>query len=242
MASLGRLAAALSHEFNSPIGTLKSAVDTLLRAASKQDAASASEQPGLATLQAELRKSIDESLARMQEVIARIQRFTNLDRAETQSVDLNELLGDVIAVVQTDPEIGEGEITLDSRPLPELVCHPHHMSSAFSGLFGFLMKCCREDTKPVGEIRVATRAGADRIEIEITGKGSSLSERELARIFDPKFEVARGRVTTGNWSLFTARQLIRDQGGEINISSREDGQIKIFVTLPADNPLAKPGD
>lgn len=77
-----------------------------------------------------------------------------------------------------------------------------------------------------------------RIEREITGKGSTLSERELARVFDPKFEVARGRVTTGNWSLFTARQLIRDQGGEINISSQEDGQTTISVTLPIDNPPA----
>ena len=238
MASLGRLAAALSHDFNSPLGTLKSAVDTLLRTTSKQGAASPSEQPGLATLQAELRNSIDASLARMQQVIARIQRFTNLDRAETQSVDLNELLGDVISVVQTDPEIREGEITLASQPLPELVCRPHHLSSAFSGLFGFFMKSCREGNKPAGEIRVSTQAGIDRIEIEITGKGSTLSERELARVSDPKFEVARGRVTTGNWSLFTARQLIRDQGGEINISSQEDGQTTIFVTLPIDNPPA----
>ncbi len=39
VASLGRLAAALSHEFNTPLGALKSAVDTLVRAAAKRGSA-----------------------------------------------------------------------------------------------------------------------------------------------------------------------------------------------------------
>ncbi len=105
--SLGRLAAALSHEFNTPLGTLKSTVDTLVRAAARRGSAPPDEQERLEAVQADLRKSLDASLERMEQVISRIQRFTNLDRAEVQEVDLNELLSDVVALAAVPATIIE---------------------------------------------------------------------------------------------------------------------------------------
>ena len=34
-----------------------------------------------------------------------------------------------------------------------------------------------------------------------------MSAEELANIFDPAFKVKGGRVSTGNWGLFSSRQL-----------------------------------
>ena len=55
-ASVGRLAAAISHELNSPIGALVSGVDTLLLLATRQLHSSPAEQQRLVVLQNELRK------------------------------------------------------------------------------------------------------------------------------------------------------------------------------------------
>ncbi|MBZ5584678.1 MAG: hypothetical protein LAQ30_21200, partial [Acidobacteriia bacterium] len=90
-ASLGRLAAALSHELNSPLGALMSGVDTLVLVAARQALSPPSEQERLVRLQADLRGSVRESAGRLQQIIERMQRFTNLDRAEVQEVDLNGL-------------------------------------------------------------------------------------------------------------------------------------------------------
>jgi len=74
-ATLGRLAAAMSHEMNSPIGALKSAVDTLLLLGSRQATAPPEEQARLVRLQAELRKTVQDSTARLTQMVGRIQRL-----------------------------------------------------------------------------------------------------------------------------------------------------------------------
>ncbi|MBC8165611.1 MAG: HAMP domain-containing histidine kinase, partial [Bryobacteraceae bacterium] len=99
-ASVGRLAAALSHELNSPIGALISGVDTLLLLAARQAVCAGPEQQRMLLLQNELRKTIHQSTDRLKEIVARMQRFTNLDKAEVQAANLNEILSDVIALIE----------------------------------------------------------------------------------------------------------------------------------------------
>lgn len=79
-ASLARLAATLSHEFNSPLGSLRSAVDTLAVAAAKRATAPPFEQARLAAIEDEVRRSALQSVTRPHKVVLRMQRFTNLDR------------------------------------------------------------------------------------------------------------------------------------------------------------------
>ena len=139
--SLGRLAAALSHEFNTPLGTLKSTVDTLVRAAAKRGSASPEEQARLEAVQVDLKKSLDASLERMEQVIARIQRFTNLDRAEVQAVDLNELLSDVEGA-----RGGAHPSKFNWRPteLPLVHCHRQSLSASFSSLLRYASEASRQ--------------------------------------------------------------------------------------------------
>ena len=94
-AAIGKLAAALTHEINTPLGTLKSSIDTLLVVAGRQATAQPEAQQRLVSTQAELRRSIQVSAERIQGVVKRLQRFINLEEAELKQADLNELIGDV---------------------------------------------------------------------------------------------------------------------------------------------------
>ena len=116
-ASVGRLAAALSHELNSPIGALISGVDTLLLLAARMATSSQTDQGRLVRLQADLRRSIRESSDRLKEIVARMQRFTNLDRAEVQAANINEILSDVALLLEPR---AQSNITfeLDLKPVP----------------------------------------------------------------------------------------------------------------------------
>ncbi|MBV8818643.1 MAG: hypothetical protein JO022_09830, partial [Acidobacteriaceae bacterium] len=96
--SLSRLAAAVSHEMNNPVGALLSGVDTLLLLASKQATSSPNEHERIVRLQSEVRRSIEKSAERLRQLVSRMQRFTNLDQAEVQKADVNELLKDVAAL------------------------------------------------------------------------------------------------------------------------------------------------
>jgi signal transduction histidine kinase len=225
--SLGRLAAALSHEFNTPLGTLKSTVDTLVRAEAKRGSASPDEQARLEAVQADLKKSLDASLERMEQVIARIQRFTNLDRAEVQAVDLNELLSDVVALAE-EPSV---EIQLATNELPLVHCHRQSLSASFSSLVRYASEASRQ-TEGAGKVSVSTEASGERIEVRIQNNGNALARDEVGRLFDPAFQIADGRISAGNWSLFTARQVIQELGGEIRVVSDLDKGTTFVVTLP----------
>jgi signal transduction histidine kinase len=229
--SLGRLAAALSHEFNTPLGALKSAVDTLVRAAAKQGSAAPEEQKRLELVQADLRKSLDASLARMEELISRIQRFTNLDRSEMQAVDVNEVLEDIVALGETGSACSDVTVKLESAEVPSLLCHRQTLTTALSSLFRYAVEAARRKGER-GEVRLAPRFIEDRLEVHIEDNGGGIPDENLARLFDPGFQIASGRVAAGNWTLFAARQAIVDQGGEIRVSNAVGKGTTFVVSLP----------
>ena len=229
LATLTRLSAALSHELNSPLGTLRSTVDTLLLAAAKGEAAGPDEKPRLEALKAELRQTLDASLERMQDVIGRIQRFTNLDGAEVQAVDLKELLADVIALGREDSRGAAVELRADT--LPPLMARPQQLSTAFASLLSFL-RSCSEDRETSIRVSIDERGGV--AVVRITGTGIDPPADCLENLFQPQFEVAEGRVSMGNWSLFSARQLMRAEGGEMTVG-RDEHAIVFTVTLPIEH-------
>jgi signal transduction histidine kinase len=229
-ASLGRLAAALSHELNSPLGALMSAVDTLVLLAAKQAVSPPEGQERLVRLQADLRRSVQESARRIQQIVERMQRFTNLDRAEVQEVNLNGLLGDVHALV--DPRTANKvALELDLAPVPPLRCRPLQLSAVFSSLLNNAIGAVACG----GRIVVTTRQRDARIEVEIRDDGCGMAPKQLQTIFDPGFRVAEDRVVSGNWSMFGARQIVREHGGDIRIASGEGRGTTVTVTLPLNN-------
>jgi signal transduction histidine kinase len=230
--SMARLAAALSHELNNPMGALLSGVDTLVLLAARQATCPPSEQQRLVLLQADLRKSLQQSVNRLQQLVARLQRFTNLDQAEIQNVNVNDLLSDVAALVR--PEIPAGaNLGLELQPVPPVTCRPQQISAVFSNLVQNAFKALDGG----GEVRISTRARDSEVEIEIWDSGRGVDPSELPNIFEPAFKVSGERVRSGNWSLFSARQIVREHGGDIRITSNPDDGTSVFVTLPLESAI-----
>lgn len=225
--SMARLAAAISHELNTPIGALTSAVDTLLLLGARQATAPPEQLPRLVKLQAELRKSIQDSSQRLQQIGARVARFTNLDQAAIQTVRINDLVSDVAELVR--PRLPDGaELKLELAPGGELVGNPQQLSAVFYDLINNSMGALNGN----GQIRVVTSEVPRGIEVRIEDNGRGIDREELTRIFDPNFRERSGRMATGNWSMFNARQIVREHGGEITISSEPGTGTKVTVSLP----------
>jgi signal transduction histidine kinase len=228
-ASVGRLAAALSHELNSPIGALVSGVDTLLLLAARQPHSTPTEQQRLIVLQNELRKSIQQSTDRLREIVARMQRFSNLDMAEVQSANVNDLISDVAALLEPRYE-GKVEVQMDLQPVPPLICRPQQLSAVFSNLMGNAIDATNGD----GRVVVSSREKDSAVEVAFADNGRGLHPQELETIFDPGFRVSHGRVATGNWSMFSSRQIVREHGGDIRIESERGKGTCVRVVLPVN--------
>ena len=219
--SLGRLAASLCHELNSPLGVLTSAVETLFLLAARS-----ASTPGFERVQAELRDSVSVATVRLREIIGCVQRLAHLDSQYLQAADLNDLLSEAAAGLEPG-EVRE-RIQLDLGPLPLLVCRPHQWFAAFSSLLGSAVASLKDG----GRLLVSTRAQQGQIEIALAGDGRGRTATEWAAALDPGFSVWGARVSTGDWGLLAGRQVIQDHRGRIRIDGSAGRAAAILITLP----------
>ena len=226
-ASMGQLAAAVSHELNSPLGAMKSAVESLKLIPRRLLNAEASECQRYSELMERLCGNVSSSAARMEEIIGRMQRFTNLDQADIQSVNMNQLLSDVTALVEA--RLGQ-EIKIETDlHLSQLVpCRPQLLSVVFSGLLDKAI----ENAGDGGRVYLAAKHSGSTVQVSVTDSGPEIPRDKLVRMFDPDFHISKGRVTTGNWSLFSARRLMMERGGDIRVENQPGKGTAFVVILP----------
>jgi len=228
-ASQGRFAAALSHELNTPLGSLKSAVDSLERIFDKLagNPVALDRYREAFTSAGRLAR---QSTERLEEVLRRMRQLANLDRAETQMVDLSELCASTVALLE--PELkAKAEVRLELKPLPPLRCRPQQMSAVLSNL----LRNAAAAMDDYGVIHVVSERRGGEVVVEVRDNGRGIAPERLAYLFDPTFQVERGRVATANWGLFVSRSIVVEHGGHIEIESIERGGTTARVQLPVDS-------
>ncbi len=226
-AAQGRLAAALSHELNSPIGVLGSSVDTLslVLAKCREGAHSIA---GAMDILRDIESTARGSSRRLRDVVERMQRFTHLDRAEEAAIDLNAILEDTLDILKAELE-QNAEVAKELEPLPLLRCRPQQMTAVFSNL----LLNCTNAMEQRGNIWVRSSKNREEIVVEVEDNGRGIPADRLAQIFEPGFAVADGRITTANWGLFNCRNIITGLGGDIRIESVEGRGTKVRIVLPS---------
>jgi len=228
--SLSRLAAAISHEMNNPLGAMLSGLDTLLLLAQRHATAKPEEKPKLTQLATDLRSSIQQSAERVKELAGKLQRFTDLDETNMQSADVNEILRSV-AVMAVGDTTNPPKVNLRLDTLPPVMCRPQQLAAVFRSLLSKAVNAMNGH----GQISILSRSSGEQVVVDIEDNGRGMTTEQMKNIFEPKFRVAAGRVAAGNWSMFNSRQIIREHGGEIRISSREGQGTRVTIVLPAMN-------
>ncbi len=221
--SVGKMAAALSHEINSPLGVLRSSIDTLVALTERPlDAARAETRDALV-------RSVGESAARIEEVTRRLRRFVALEDSEVKAADINDLLSDVTLLHQR--EIDDAHVRLDVQfepALPPLNCRPQLLTAVFSTLLTNALQAVNGD----GRIAIETHLLGAELEVVVRDNGRGMRPEDADTVFEPSFKVAGGRVASGNWSLFNSRQIVYEHGGDIRLETAEGQGTAVHVTLP----------
>ncbi len=229
-ATMVRLSAALAHELSQPVGTVISGVDTLLAVCARHATAGPDQQARLLTLEQDLGRSLQTSLDRLKRMVNRIQRLTNLDEAGVRPTNLNELLNEAAGLVRSN---ASEHVLFEFRlqPLPDIRCRAQQLLTVFTVILTNALQAIDGE----GSIQISSRPTAGRVEIRIQDSGRGIEPARLNAIFDPGFQVAEGRVSTGNWSLFTARQFIKDHGGDMRIQSQSGEGTTVSLILPCSS-------
>jgi signal transduction histidine kinase len=226
--SIGKMAAALSHEINSPLGALRSSIETLVAIAARKD--------DVPEPVRELIAGIQRSAARIDEVAHRLRRFENLEEADLKSADLNELLMDVTQMYEA--EIHERKVRVDfdlERSLPMLSCRPQLLTAAFSSMLCNAIQAVNGD----GRVRISTHLRELEVEVVIRDNGRGMPPELVDTMFEPSFKVTGERISSGNWSLFNARQIVYEHGGAITVETVEGAGTSVRVSLPVTGRYEK---
>ena len=227
-ASQGRLAAALSHELNSPIGVLNSSLETMVSVYKKQQEQATEEISRLAELFDSTAGAARDSSDRLRAIVDRIQRFTNLDRAEVQTADINELLEDTASLLGSEfDDLAELEWNLGQ--LTSLRCRPQQISAVFANL---LRNAAESIDERPGKIWIRSLQRKGEVVVEIRDNGRGIASERLPGLFEPAFTVSDGRVSTTNWGLFSSRNIVVNHGGDLVIQSSVGEGTTATITLP----------
>ena len=234
ISSQAQLAAAVSHEVNNPLGVVKSNTDSIRTISKKlvDMVRNNSNKDGekidkLALMLRELTDSNQESVERISDLTAKLQRFTNLDRGELQEINIISAINDTVDLMGAQlPEkkrikvSGERNATVKGNP------------AEFGELFTQILQNSGRAVKDGGDIYVSVTFANAMVNIRFDDTGGGIPPENLAKLFNPEFKSEDGRMKAG-WGLFISRQIVSGYGGTINVSSEIGKGTSIEISLPS---------
>jgi signal transduction histidine kinase len=234
MASLGQLVAGLTHEFNSPIGAIRSMKHTKSKAVMKLQAALESVAPDSAGKDHEIRKMIevilkadqliDDGTERLNEIIKNLKNFVRLDEAETTMADINEGLDSVLALITHDL-LTNIEVVREYGAIPPFVCDARKLNQVFLNL----LKNASQAIEGEGRITITTSLKENMVHVAIRDTGKGIGQDDLESIFDPSF-TTKGPVVRASLGLSISRQIVQEHQGKIEVESRP-GEGSVFTVI-----------
>ena len=219
LAAVGRLAAGIAHEINSPLGVLTSNVNMLGEMARRDG-------PRPADLLEEIAATSTAASSRLRHIVKAFEAFTGLDEAQLKPVNLNEAIEAALTLLQH--EIPDGvRIVKDLTTIDMVRCAPGRIHQAIMHLLTNAVQSI--DGAGVVEIRSDQTEGGVRFTIRDSGRG--MTAEQLAKAFDPGFARRRERMKASLGLVITG-QIIRDHHGEIRLESEVGVGTTATVTLP----------
>jgi PAS domain S-box-containing protein len=175
MASLGVLAAGVAHEVNTPLTGISSYTQMLLEQADPQD-------PRTAVLEKIEKQTF--RAARIVNGLLHLSRSSAADASERTRVDLNAVIGDVVALLEHQFQKGSVKIRreLAAAEVP-VVGFEFKLQQVFLNLF----LNARDAMPSGGWLTIATRIEGDEAVAEVSDTGAGISPEHLDRIYDPFF-------------------------------------------------------
>jgi signal transduction histidine kinase len=246
--AVGRLAAGIAHEINTPIQYvgdsihfLDSAFGDLLKAVEAADCAP-SRNLGI-DLQF-LRVEVPRAIARIMEgthrvatIVRAMKDFAYPDASEKRLADLNRALESTLLIARNEYKY-VATVDFKSGNIPEVCCNVGELSQVFLNLIVNAAHALSDAGRDAhtGRITIRTQLVDRWIELYFEDNGCGIPKETLGRIFDPFFttkEVGRG----SGQGLAIARSIVVDKhAGRIDVNSTPNVGTRFTVRLPACDP------
>ncbi|HUP78383.1 MAG TPA: HAMP domain-containing sensor histidine kinase [Pirellula sp.] len=229
LASVGFLAAGVAHEINNPLASiawsaeaLESRLHRILHPVESQNERTPEESaPGfdLDTLRNYLRRIQDEAF-RCKGITERLLDFSRLGTEQRkQSIDMNEIVGDVVDMVRHLGQFRTQKIEFQPRPMPMIAwASPQEMKQVVLNLLTNSLESL-DPQRSDGCVEITLEALHDSVRLVIEDNGCGMTDEVLQHLFEPFFTRRRDGRGTGLGLPITSR-IIADHGGRITPKSQ----------------------
>jgi two-component system NtrC family sensor kinase len=216
LAALGRLAAGLAHEVNTPVTGIASYAQLLKELTAEQDP------------RAPLVEKLEEQSFRVSRIVTNLLELARPSGFERQPVDLAAVANDELVQMRGEAErggvaircVGNGGATVGgNRVQLELVVHN-------------LVRNAVQSTPPGGDVEISVASDGSLVVLEVADSGPGIPEEVAAHIFEPFVTTRQGRGGTG-LGLAITRDIVRAHGGSIAVARNTAGGTVLRVELPA---------
>jgi PAS domain S-box-containing protein len=259
--SVGRLAAGIAHEINTPIQYVgdgvyflrsafedfnrlldgwRSAVDALgdgpAHGALRLEVAELTAKYDLEFLRAEIPKAFDrtsDGVERVTNIVKAMKEFAHPDANEQSPADLNHAI-DTTLLVATNEYRYSAKIQTEFAELPDVVCNIGELNQVFLNLIVNAAHAIHDAGKDVntGEIKISTAVAGDSVVIRIGDNGCGVPPENLSRLYDPFFTTKEVGRGTGQGLAICHSIIVDKHGGTIGASSKVGSGTEFTLRLP----------
>lgn len=262
LASVGRLAAGVAHEINTPIqyvgDNLHSLADTFqdLRKLIEQYRAlveaavesrfnpDALERIRATEAEIDLEFILDDApkaiaqgldgVQRVASIVRAMKDFSHVKGGVVETVDLNHALQSTLTVAKNEYKYC-ADVQTDFGPLPSVECYPSELNQVFLNLLVNAAHAI-QDKGGRGLITIATRSLDTEVEIAIADTGTGIPDEIRDKIYDLFFTTKQVGRGTGQ-GLYLAHQIVVGKhGGTLACESRVGEGTTFRIRIPARLP------
>jgi PAS domain S-box-containing protein len=257
--SVGRLAAGIAHEINTPIqyvgdgvhflrsshGDLMQLLDAWRGALDEaaggspgpaQRAAELAEKYDLEFHRAEAPKAFDrifDGIERVANIVKAMKEFAHPDASEHSAADLNHAIRTTLVVASNEYKY-VAKIVTDLGDIPFVSCNVGELNQVFLNLIVNAAHAIHDAGKELGsgEIHISSAVDGDAVVIRVRDNGCGIPAEHLSRVYDPFFttkEVGRG---TGQGLAITRSIIVDKHAGDVSVKSTVGVGSEFTLRLP----------
>lgn len=227
LASLGRMAAGVAHELNSPLTGIVTFSHLMLKRTPPEN-----------KLDIEDLEVIIEQANRCSKIIKSLLGFSRKTSSDKIHININDLTDSTVAMLRNQAKFHNIRFNISfDNTIPPVAVDPNQLQQVFINLLINAADAMNEK----GQITVITRTiaeaaatGKQYIEIEVTDTGPGIPEDHIGKIFEPFFTTKPVGKGTG-LGLSVSYGIIKKHGGNIFVRSESGKGASFFVRLPLED-------
>jgi signal transduction histidine kinase len=265
--SVGRLAAGVAHEINSPVQfvsdnvhfvrTSMTDVAAVIHAyRSLKDATQSSRDvAGAVRLAEDAEKTADldyilenapqaldssiEGLERIATIVRSMKEFAHPDQAQKTLADLNQAIRSTLVVAHNEYK-HVAELGTQFGDLPAIPCFLGEINQVVLNLLvnaSHAISDVVKDSGNLGKLDVRTRLDGKEVEISISDTGTGIPESARDKIFDPFFTTKEVGKGTGQGLAIARSVIVNKHGGTLRFETECGKGTTFFIRLPVEAPI-----